>query len=140
MGEQAKFCRRLFAGAFCPGHLDHFNPDFRHFLNRHRIRATGMPAESPVQVVDCPICGGLERAFETTYVEYVEARQSASYRFCTKFAARKKVDMERARYEMEEHEIECASGLRLTDALPSPSIRDSIDSSDCETEELFQLA
>lgn len=87
---------------------------------------------------------GLERALEAAYGEYIEARQSASYRFCTEFAARKKVDMERARYEMEEHEIECASGLRLTDVLSLPSIRDSIedsiDSSDYETEELLQLA
>lgn len=113
-------------------------------MNRHQIRVTGRLAESPVQILNCPICGDQERAFERLYGEYVEARRSASYRFCTTFAARKKVDMERARYEMEEHEIECTSGLRLTDALLSPSIQDSIDdsidSSDCATEELFQLA
>ena len=94
--------------------------------------------------MDCPICSGLERAFEAAYGEYIEARQSASYRFCTKFAAHKKVDMERARYEVEEHEVECVPAFRLTDVLPLPSIRDSIDDSidhsDSETEELFQLA
>ena len=52
--------------------------------------------------------------------------------------------MERAKYELEEHGVECVSALMLTDILPSPSIRDpiddSIDRSDAETEELFQLA
>ena len=94
--------------------------------------------------MDCPICRGLTRAFEAAYSEYIEARQSASYRFCTKFAAHKNVDMERVRYELEEHQVECISAFRLTDVLPSPSIRDSIDDSidhsDSETEELFQLA
>jgi hypothetical protein len=94
--------------------------------------------------VDCPTCRGLEGAFEAAYGEYIEARQSASYRFCTKFAAHKMVDMERARYELEEHGVECIPALRLMDVLPSPSIRDSIDDSvdrsNSETEELFQLA
>ena len=52
--------------------------------------------------------------------------------------------MERSRYELEQHEVECVSAFRLTDVLPSPSIRDpiddSIDRSDAETEDLFQLA
>lgn len=94
--------------------------------------------------MDCPICRGLERAFESAYGEYIEARQSASYRFSTKFAAHKEVDMERAKSELEEHEVECVSAFRLTDVLPSPSIQDllddSIDRFDAETEEWFQLA
>lgn len=103
------------------------------------------PAEAPrVQVADCPICRDLERAFEATYGEYIEASQLASYRFCTKFAAHKRVDMERARYELEEHGAECVSAFRLTDVLPPPSIQyaidDSIDRSDAETVELLQLA
>jgi hypothetical protein len=52
--------------------------------------------------------------------------------------------MERARYELEEHGFECVSAFRLTDVLPSRSIRisidDPVDPSDAETEELFQLA
>ena len=94
--------------------------------------------------MDCPVCRGLAQAFEAAYGEYIEARQSASYRLCTKFAAHKNVDMERARYELEEHEVECVSAFRLTDVRPSPSVRDSIDDSidlsDSETEELYQLA
>lgn len=94
--------------------------------------------------MDCPICKGLERAFEAAYGEYIEARQSASYRFCTKFASHKEVDMERARYELKEHEVECVSAFSLSDVPPLPSIRDSIDDSidrsDSQTEVLFQLA
>ena len=52
--------------------------------------------------------------------------------------------MERAKSELEEHEVECVSALRLTGVLPSPSIQDllddSIDRFDAETEEWFQLA
>lgn len=52
--------------------------------------------------------------------------------------------MERAKSELEEHEVECVSAFRLTDVLPSPSIQDllddSIDRFDAETEEWFQLA
>ena len=114
-------------------------------MNRHQIQATDGAAEAPrFRVVDCPICRGLERAFEAAYGEYIEARQSASYRFCTKFAAHKEVDMERSRYDLEEHEVECIAALMRTDVLPSPwirdSIHDSIDRPDAETEELLELA
>ena len=60
----------------------------------------------------CPICRNLERAFEAGLGEYIEARSSAYYPFCTKAAAYKKVDMERARYELEEHKLVCASAVR----------------------------
>ena len=52
--------------------------------------------------------------------------------------------MERAKYELEEHGVECVSAFRLADVLSAPSIQDSIDDSiersDAETEALFQLA
>jgi hypothetical protein len=61
----------------------------------------------------CPICRNLERAFEAGLSEYLEARSSAYHRFCTKAAAYKKVDMERARYELEEHRFVCVSAVRV---------------------------
>jgi hypothetical protein len=64
----------------------------------------------------CPICRNLERAYEAGLSEYIEARSSAYYPICTKSAARKKVDMERARYELEEHRLGCVSAAGL-DAL-----------------------
>jgi hypothetical protein len=57
----------------------------------------------------CPICIELARAFEAGLSEYIEARSSACYQVSKKFAAKKKVDMERARYALEEHQFACVS-------------------------------
>jgi hypothetical protein len=66
----------------------------------------------------CPVCRALERAFDAGFNEYVEARSSACFRVCTEFAALKNVDMERARYELEEHHLVCASAVRVFARLP----------------------
>lgn len=55
----------------------------------------------------CSICGTLERTYEATLSEYIEARSSVRYRMSTVLAAQKNVDMERARYELEEHRRTC---------------------------------
>jgi hypothetical protein len=65
----------------------------------------------------CSICRNLERAYETGLNEYIQARSSVCFRLCTQFAARKNVDMERARYELEEHRLVCASAIRRASAL-----------------------
>jgi hypothetical protein len=80
-------------------------------------RLTGQNAEE-AQEMDCPICKGLERAFEAGRSEYIEARLSACFRVCTEFAARKNVDMERARYDLEEHLSICVSTVRMLAFLP----------------------
>ena len=86
----------------------------RHFLNSYRISATVGPAERRRGVrMDCPICRDLERAYEAGLSEYIEARSSACFRVCTKLAAQKNVEMERARYELEEHRLLCVSAVRL---------------------------
>jgi len=59
----------------------------------------------------CSICGNLEQAYEAVLSEYIEARSSVRYRVSTLLAAQKNVDMERARYELEEHRHVCASAL-----------------------------
>jgi hypothetical protein len=53
--------------------------------------------------VSCVICVNLERAYQAELSEYLEARASACYQVSTLLAAQKNVDMERARYELEEH-------------------------------------
>ena len=68
--------------------------------------------------MDCLICRGLERAFEAGLSEYIEARSSACFRVCTKFAAYKNVEMERARYALREHRHVCASAVRMFTHLP----------------------
>jgi hypothetical protein len=55
----------------------------------------------------CPICLSLERAYEMAFSNYVEARSSASFSMCPKVAAHKNVEMERTKYELEEHRLVC---------------------------------
>ena len=59
--------------------------------------------------MDCLRCKNLKGALEFRHNEYVEARSSAYYRVSTELAAKKNVDMERARYDLEEHRAVCAS-------------------------------
>jgi hypothetical protein len=59
--------------------------------------------------MDCSERLDLEQAFESGLSEYREARSAAFYQVSTELAARKKVDMERARYDLEEHKLICGS-------------------------------
>ena len=61
--------------------------------------------------MSCTICGNLEHAYEAMLNEYIEARSSVRYRMSTVLAAQKNVDMERARYELEEHRRVCANAV-----------------------------
>lgn len=70
--------------------------------------------------MNCRICGNLEQAYEAALNEYMEACSSACYRISNKPAAQKYVDMERARYELEEHRMICASVARVPARLPEP--------------------
>jgi hypothetical protein len=74
----------------------------------------------------CPICRDLERAYEAGLGEYIEARTSACFRVCTESAARKNVDMERARYELEEHRFMCVSAVRVFARLPGRDVSSSV--------------
>ena len=76
--------------------------------------------------MDCPNCRDLERAYEVGVSEYIEARSSTCFRFCTKPAARKNVDMERARYELEEHRFVCVSAVRVLARLPERDVSTSL--------------
>jgi hypothetical protein len=62
----------------------------------------------------CSTCEYLERNYLARHREYVEARSSAGYKASTKLAAQMNVEMERARYELEEHQSVCASTLPAT--------------------------
>lgn len=59
--------------------------------------------------MDCLKRMDLEQAFESGLSEYREARSAVFYQVSTELAARKKVDMERARYDLEEHKLICRS-------------------------------
>jgi hypothetical protein len=57
----------------------------------------------------------LEQALEFRLSGYSEARSAAFYQVSTQLAAKKKVDMERARNDLEEHQLICPT--RCTDTL-----------------------
>jgi len=59
--------------------------------------------------MDCMICKALERAFESRNSEYSAARSAVYYQVSTELAAYKNVDMERARSDLEEHQLVCVS-------------------------------
>jgi hypothetical protein len=57
--------------------------------------------------MDCSRRMDLEQGFESGLSKYNEARSAIFYQISTELAARKKVDMERARYDLEEHKLIC---------------------------------
>ena len=57
----------------------------------------------------CLECKNLEEAFESRLSQYIDARSAAYYSVTTELAAQKNVDMERARNNLEEHQLVCAS-------------------------------
>jgi len=71
--------------------------------------------------MDCPRCMVLEQAFEFKVSKYGAARSAAFFQVSTELAARKMVDMERARNDLEEHQLTClraqaANAARVTPA------------------------
>jgi hypothetical protein len=66
----------------------------------------------------CLICASLEQTYLARLSEYIEARSSVSYRVSTKLAAEMNVEMERARYELEEHQSVCIPTVRKPVILP----------------------
>lgn len=59
--------------------------------------------------MNCLKCRHLEQVFESRLGEYREARLSPFYRVSSELAAKKQVDMERARNDLEEHQLTCSS-------------------------------
>jgi hypothetical protein len=127
MGERADFCRRLHTGTFFPWLANHFDRNLTQFLNHDRIEATVGSAERQKALdMGCSICRSLAQAFEAGRSEYIEARSSACYQVSKTLAAKKNVDMERARYELEEHRLVCVSAARVLARLPKPDVATSL--------------
>ena len=59
--------------------------------------------------MDCTECKNLEEAFESRLSNYIEACSAAYYRVSKELAAKKNVDMERAKSDLEEHQLVCVS-------------------------------
>jgi hypothetical protein len=72
--------------------------------------------------MDCAICRNLEGAYEAAFGEYLKARASAGYRVSTMLAGQKNVEMERARYELEEHRSVCVTTVLAPSPLPKRDV------------------
>lgn len=57
--------------------------------------------------MDCLICKDLELTLDFRCSKYFEARSAPYYQVSTELAAQKNVDMERAKSDLEEHQLTC---------------------------------
>ena len=64
----------------------------------------------------CLICKDLERTLDYKRSKYFEARSAAYYQVSTELAAQKNVDMERAKSDLEEHQLACVSAAKARQA------------------------
>ncbi len=63
--------------------------------------------------MDCPMCKDLERAFDSRRRNYIAACSAPFYRVSTELAAYKNVEMERAKSDLEEHQLVCVFAASL---------------------------
>jgi len=59
--------------------------------------------------MNCSQCTDLYRTRESARIKYVAARLAAFYRVSTDLAAKKQVDLERAKTDLQEHQLVCSS-------------------------------
>jgi hypothetical protein len=63
--------------------------------------------------MDCLTCRNLYQIVDRARAEYAEARSAAFYTVSTEIAAKRQVDMERAKTDLREHRSVCSSALKL---------------------------
>lgn len=61
--------------------------------------------------MECLMCKDLGRVLDSRLASYKAARSAAFYRVSTELAARKEVDMERAKTDLQEHELVCSFAI-----------------------------
>jgi hypothetical protein len=81
----------------------------------------------------CLECRNLEEAFESRLSKYVEACSAAYYRVSKELAAKKNVDMERAKSDLEEHQLVCVSAAKVRQSRPRASHVSTLRSGGMET-------
>ncbi len=59
----------------------------------------------------CFVCQQLEREFAAKRRQYIEARSAVYYKVNTALAASKNVEMQRAKTDLEEHQLVCTDVL-----------------------------
>ena len=68
--------------------------------------------------MNCLECKNLEEAFESRLSQYIDACTAAYYRVTTELAAKKNVDMERAKNALEEHQLVCVFAAEVRQSGP----------------------
>jgi hypothetical protein len=71
--------------------------------------------------MNCLECKNLEEAFESRLSQYIDACTAAYYRVTTELAAKKNVDMERAKNALEEHQLVCVFAAEVRQSGPRAS-------------------
>ena len=71
--------------------------------------------------MNCLKCKNLEEAFESRLSQYIDACTAAYYRVTTELAAKKNVDMERAKNALEEHQLVCVFAAEVRQSGPRAS-------------------
>jgi hypothetical protein len=69
-------------------------------------------------MTNCLECKNFNRVFKSELTKYLVARSAAFYRISTEFAAKRQVDMERAKNDMEEHLLICPFVTRARYLVP----------------------
>ncbi len=72
--------------------------------------------------MNCTICKELARVFAAGLSEYIEARSAACTQVSTSLLAKKNVDMERAKFELEEHRLVCVFAIGALAPLPERDV------------------
>ena len=80
--------------------------------------------------VDCLECAQLDRALELTLASYRAARSAAFYQVCTDIAAKREVDMERAKNDLQEHRLVCPFVMRAKAADRVGELSRPVDTAD----------
>jgi hypothetical protein len=76
--------------------------------------ARGSAEEARGIAAACLMCEDLERTLAFKRSKYFEARSAAYYQVSTELAAKKNVDMERAKSDLEEHQLACVSAAKAS--------------------------
>lgn len=63
--------------------------------------------------MDCLLCKELSRLVDRSSSEYRDSRSSSFYQVSTEIAAMRQVEMERAKTNLQEHQLICDSSPRI---------------------------
>lgn len=84
-----------------------------HGLSGRDTKSSSLSADSQdvrdqrVSFMNCSECRDLYRVFEQRHAGYTEACSAAFYRISSEIAAKKRIDLERTKNDLHEHQVAC---------------------------------